>query len=173
MIKHLFALFLLFSMLWSVGCTGLTGSEGSQTTPLPTDSLTVAPAPAVTLDELHQKFGETVPVPGFLPEGYSFESASGELSHEGYTTLIYNGTAGDLQITRLASVNGTCPGMLSGIPGGSVQGDGVEAELTYDGTERRDDARKQLRWNRNEAAFCMIGNLSADEMIGIAGSVGG
>jgi hypothetical protein len=163
----------LFSLLLSAGCTVPTGSEGSQSTPLPTDPLTVMPVTTETFDEVRQNFGDTAPLPAYIPEGYAFESATGLLDREGYTTLVYNGTAGELRITRLGSANGTCPGMLSGIAGGTVQGHGVEAELTYEGTERSDDVRKQLRWNRNDAAFCMIGNLSAAEMIEIAASVGG
>jgi hypothetical protein len=164
--KGIIPLVLLLSLLGAAGCIGQSEPAENQTT------AAITPEYAATLDEARERFGEELPEPEDLPEGYAFESALRYPGPDGYITAIYTGSAGDLSITRLASGNSTCPGMLTGTEG-VVQGHGIEATLTFAGDDRSDDALKQLRWNRNEAAFCMTGNLPGFEMLEIAASVGG
>ncbi len=164
---------LLFSLLAAAGCVGQGGPAENRTNTAPAVTVAVAPEYAATLDEARERFGEDLPVPEDLPEGYAFESALRHPGPAGYVTVVYAGPAGDLSITRLASVNTTCPDVLTGAAGGVIQGLGIEATLTFAGGDRSDDALKQLRWNRNEATFCITGNLSRFEMLNIAASVGG
>lgn len=148
---------LLCCLLAVAGCTG-------------TEPAVVTPEYAGTLDEAREVFGPDIPEPSYLPEGYAFANAT--RSPDGSVTLTYTGTAGDLLVTRLSSPDAPCPGpTVAGNEERIVQGDGIEGRLVYEGDDRSDGSLWLLRWNRNDASFCMTGRLPAGEITKVAASV--
>lgn len=147
-------LLLLGCLLAAAGCTG-------------TDQAT--PEYSATPDEAREVFGPETPVPSYLPEGYVFENAT--RSSDGSVTLTYSSTAADLRITRLSSPDAPCPGpTVAGNKDWIVQGDGIEGRLVYEGDDRSPGSPWLLRWDWNDASFCMTGRLPMDEMMRVAAS---
>ena len=110
-------------------------------------------------------------MPSYLPDGYVFEDAV--RSSDGSVTLAYNSTAGDLRITRLSSPDAPCPGpTVAGNEERILQGDGIEGRLVYEGDDRSEGSLWLLRWNWNDASFCMTGRLPAGEITKVAASIG-
>ncbi|MDD3932648.1 hypothetical protein [Methanoculleus sp. UBA303] len=149
---------LLCCFIAAAGCTG-------------TEPAAVTPEYAGTLDEAREVFGPDIPVPSYLPEGYVFANAT--CSSDGSVTLIYTSTAGDLRVTRLSSPDAPCPGpTVAGNEKRIVQGDGIEGRLVYEGDDPSDGSLWLLRWNWNDASFCMTGRLPAGEITKVAASIG-
>lgn len=156
--KHIFPpLLLLCCLLAAAGCTG-------------TEPAAATPEYAGSLDEAREVFGPTVPASSYLPEGYAFESA---VRHpDGSITLVYNSTAGDLRITRLSSADAPCPGpTVTGNIKSTIQGNGIVGRLVYENDDRSEGSLWLLRWDWNDASFCMTGRLPAGEITKVASSV--
>jgi len=151
-------LLLLGCLLAAAGCTG-------------TEPAAVTPEYAGTLAEAREAFGSAIPVPSYLPEGYVFENAT--RSSDGSVTLTYSSTAGDLRITRLSSPDAPCPGpTVAGNEEWIVLGDGIEGRLVYEGDDHSGSSLWLLRWEWNDASFCMTGQLPAGEITKVAASIG-
>ncbi|MCC7556383.1 MAG: DUF4367 domain-containing protein [Methanoculleus marisnigri] len=149
------ALLLLCCLLAAAGCTG-TGET--------------VPEHAGTLAEAHEVFGPDIPEPSYLPDGYTFVNAT--CSTDGSVTLTYTGTAGDLRVTRLSSPDTPCPGpAVAGNEERIVQGHGILGHLVYENDDRSDGSLWLFRWEWNDAAFCMTGNLPEGEITKVASSI--
>jgi len=149
------ALLLLCCLLAAAGCTGTEET---------------VPERAGTLAEAHEFFGPDIPEPSYLPEGYTFESAT--RSPDGSITLTYTGTAGDLRVTRLSSADAPCPGpAVAGNEERIVQGHGILGRLVYENDDRSEDSLWLFRWEWNDAAFCMTGSLPEGEITKVASSI--
>ncbi|MDD2472902.1 MULTISPECIES: DUF4367 domain-containing protein [unclassified Methanoculleus] len=150
-------LFLALCLIIAAGCTG-------------TEPEAATPESAGTLDEAREVFGPDIPEPSYLPEGYTFENAV--RYPDGSVTLIYNGTAGDLRVTRLSSADAPCPDpTVSGNKEWTSQGNGIVGRLVYENDDRSEGSLWRLRWDWNNASFCMTGSLPAEEIMKIAASV--
>lgn len=146
---------LLCCLLAAAGCTGTEET---------------VPGHAATLAEAHEVFGPDIPEPSYLPEGYAFGNAV--RSTDGSVTLTYTGTAGDLRITRLSSPDTPCPGpAVAGNEERIVQGHGILGRLVYENDDRSKDSLWLFRWEWNDAAFCMTGNLPEGEITKVASSI--
>ena len=146
---------LLCCLLAAAGCTGTEET---------------VPEHAATLAEAREVFGPDIPEPSYLPEGYTFENAV--RYPDGSVTLIYNGTAGDLRVTRLSSADAPCPDpTVSGNKEWTSQGNGIVGRLVYENDDRSEGSLWRLRWDWNNASFCMTGSLPAEEIMKIAASV--
>lgn len=156
--KHVLPLFLLLCcLLAAAGCTG-------------TERTPAAPEYAGTLDLAREAFGPDIPAPSYLPDGYAFANAT--RSSDGSVTLTYNGTAGDLRITRLSSPDAPCPGpAVDGSKEWTAQGHGILGRIVYENDDRSDGSLWQLRWDWNDASFCMTGRLPGGEITKVAASV--
>lgn len=151
------ALLLLCCLLAASGCTGAEQA---------------VPEHAGTLAEAREVFGPDIPEPSYLPEGYTFENAV--RTPDGSVTLTYSSTAGDLRITRLPSADAPCPGpAVAGNKEWVVQGNGILGRVVYQNDDRSDGSLWLLRWDWNDASFCMTGRLPADETTKVASSVVG
>lgn len=149
------ALLLLCCLLAASGCTGT-----EQT----------VPKQAGTLAEAREVFGPGIPEPSYLPGGYTFENAV--RSPDGSVTLTYTGTAGELRVTRLSAADAPCPGpTVAGNKEWIVQGNGILGRLVYENDDRSDGSPWLLRWDWNDAAFCMTGSLPEGEITKVASSV--
>ncbi|MCK8518414.1 DUF4367 domain-containing protein [Methanoculleus sp. 7T] len=157
--KHILpSILLLCCLLAAAGCIG-------------TEPAVVTPEYAGTLDEAREVFGSDIPAPSYLPEGYVFANAT--RSPDGSVTLTYNSTAGDLLVTRLSSPDAPCPGpTVAGNEKRIVQGNGIEGRLVYEGDDPSEGSLWLLRWNWNDAPFCMTGRLPAGEITKVAASIG-
>ncbi|WP_214019772.1 DUF4367 domain-containing protein [Methanoculleus sp.] len=154
--KKILPMFLLLCCLLSAaGCTG-TGET--------------VPEQAGTLAEAREIFGPDIPEPSYLPDGYTFENAT--RSPDGSITLTYTSTAGDLRITRLSSADAQCPGpTVTGSEERIIQGNGILGRLVYENDDRSAGSLWMLRWDWNDAAFCMTGSLPAGEITKVAASI--
>jgi len=148
---------LLCCLLAAAGCTG-------------TEQATITPEYADTLDVAREIFGPDVPEPSYLPDGYTFENAT--RSPDGSITLTYTSTAGDLRITRLSSADAPCPGpAVAGSKEWISQGNGILGHLVYENDDSSDGSLWLFRWEWNDAAFCMTGNLPDGEITKVASSI--
>ncbi len=149
------ALLLLCCLLTAAGCTGTKET---------------VPEHAGTLAEAREVFGPDIPEPSYLPDDYAFGNAV--RSTDGSITLTYTGTAGDLRVTRLSSPDTTGPGpAVAGSKEWIVQGNGILGRLVYENDDRSEDSLWLFRWEWNDAAFCMTGNLPEDEITKVASSI--
>ncbi|MDK2890243.1 MAG: hypothetical protein PWR21_875 [Methanoculleus sp.] len=146
-----------------------SGSNGSIIGPTadPTaPPLAITPVIVYTLKEAHGKFGTDLPVPSYLPDGYSFSYALQYGEPDNRISLIYAKEGDELRITQVPVPGNPCPGQkTTGSVGVTI--DGTNGTFTPGGGEN------VLRWNDSRYAYCLSGTHETDEMVAIAASVDG
>jgi hypothetical protein len=144
--------------------SGSNGSIIGPTTDPTAPSLAITPVIVYTLKEAHEKFGTDLPVPSYLPDGYSFSYALQYGEPDNRISLIYTKGEDELRITQVPVPGNPCPGQKTT---GSV---GVTIDGT-NGTFTPGDGENVLRWNDSRYAYCLSGTQEKDEMVAIAASV--
>jgi len=142
-----------------------TGSTIGPTTGPTAPSLAITPVIVYTLEEAHEKFGMDLPIPSYLPDGYSFSYALQYGEPDNRTSLIYTKGEEELRITQTPIPGNPCPGRkTAGSVGVTING--------INGTFTSGDGENVLRWNNGHYAYCLSGSMQeVDVMVAIAASV--
>jgi len=144
--------------------SGSNGSTIDPTTDPTAPPLAITPVIVYALKEAHEKFGTDLPVPSYLPDGYSFSYALQYGEPDNRTSLIYAKGEDELRITQVPVPGNPGTGQKTT---GSV---GVTIDGT-DGTFTPGDGENVLRWNDSHYAYCLSGTQEMNEMAAIAASV--
>jgi len=151
---------LIVAAVISAGCTDLM--QNNETPGYPAPSPAITPLIVYNLEEAYTKFGEDLPVPSYLPEGYLFEYALHYDRPDNRTSLIYGHENRDeIHITQAPLQGDPCPGAVAGETR-EVMVNGTPGNFTSGETENT------LRWCSEEYSYCISGVAGEDEMLRMA-----
>ena len=138
--------------------------NGAQQKPIPEMTGQITPLFAETPEQARDWFGEDLPVPSYLPDGYLFLYALHYGGPENRTSLIYGHEDGDeIHITQAPLRGRPCLEAVAG-EATEVMVNGTPSNLTFGETENT------LRWCSEEYSYCITGVVEEDEMLRMAAS---
>ncbi len=138
--------------------------EGAQPQKTPEPMGRVTPLQAFTPEQAKDRFGSYVRIPGFVPEGYTFQYALFYGKAEGQTSQFYTRGSEGFQIRVITPPDKPCPEYLTG----------NATQVTIDGTEGTyvaGEGENQLRWHDENFSYCITGSLDREEMVKVAASM--
>ena len=154
---------LIVAAICSAGCTDLM--QDNETSDYPTPSPAITPLIVYNLEEAYTKFGEDLPVPSYLPEGYLFLYATHYGRPDNRTSLIYGHENGDeIHITQVPLRGDPCLEAVA-VETTEVMVNGTPGNLTSGETENT------LRWCSEEYSYHITSVAGEDEMLRMAASI--
>lgn len=138
--------------------------EGAQPQTTPEPMGRVTPLQASTPEQAEDRFGSYIRIPGFVPEGYTFQYALFYGKAEGQTSQFYTRGSEGFQIRVITPPDKPCPEYLTG----------NATQVTIDGTEGTyvaGEEENQLRWHDENFSYCITGSLNEEEMMKVAASM--